>query len=150
ERSTYIGLVTSTVFVWESAPSSEHQRVTIWDKNLKRGIGMRAHTISTDTAPKPLAHHSQACRTGELIRLAGQLASDFRTGVPAEIRVRPEFPYYGSDIKMQTRYILENMRAVLEEAGSDLEHVVKAQVFLMDQRDFNEFDEVWHEFFPTP
>ena len=40
--------------------------------------------------------------------------------------------------------------ASIEAAGSGLDHVIKAQVFLVDLKDFFAFDEVWHEFFPTP
>jgi reactive intermediate/imine deaminase len=87
---------------------------------------------------------------GDLIFLAGQIASDYRTGVPAELGRQPGYEYYGSNIKDQTRYILENLQASLEDGGSDLDHVVKAQVFLKDSEDFNQFDEVWREFFSSP
>jgi enamine deaminase RidA (YjgF/YER057c/UK114 family) len=81
---------------------------------------------------------------------AGQLASDFATGVAAEARVDPAFPYYGSPIKKQSRYILNNLKNTFEAAGSSLDHVVKAQVFLTDLKDFCAFDEVWKEFFKNP
>ena len=106
--------------------------------------------IHSDRVPRPLAHYTQGIRVGDIIFLAGQLASDFRTGVPKELQVPPEYPYYGSEIKRQTRYVLENIRANLEDAGSDLEHIVKTQVFIMACELFSEFDEVWKEFFPTP
>jgi enamine deaminase RidA (YjgF/YER057c/UK114 family) len=88
--------------------------------------------IKSDRVPRPLAHYTQGSRVGDLIFLAGQLASDFRTGVPAELRRRPGYPYYGSDIVAQTEYVLTNIKANLEDAGSDLDHVLKAQVFLLD------------------
>jgi reactive intermediate/imine deaminase len=106
--------------------------------------------VNSNRVPTPLAHYSQGSRVGDLIFLAGQLASDWRTGVPAELRRRPGYPFYGSDIASQTRFVLENIRANLEDAGSDLEHVVKTQVFLLDNALFDEFDAVWKEFFPTP
>ena len=81
---------------------------------------------------------------------AGQLASDFKTGVPPEARVDSAFPYYGSDIKRQTHYILKNLKKTFEAAGSSLDNVLKAQVFMMDLNDFNAFDEVWKEYFKTP
>src|ERR671935_145467 len=93
-------------------------------------------TIATDRCPRPLANYSQAARAGQFLFLAGQIASDYRTGIPAEARRDPEFPYYGSDIRRQTRYILNNCQAVLEAAGSSLANVVKAQVFLTDLRNF--------------
>src|SRR5207245_10322894 len=62
----------------------------------------------------------------------------------------PALPFYGSDIKLQMRYILENLVKTLKAAGTSLEHVVKAQVFVTDLDNFFSFDEVWREFFATP
>lgn len=106
--------------------------------------------LMSDRVPTPMAHYTQAARVGDLIFLAGQIASDYKTGVPAELGRQPGYEYYGSDIKDQTRYVLENIGANLEDAGSDFDHVVKAQVFLLDSEDFNGFDEVWREFFRSP
>jgi reactive intermediate/imine deaminase len=101
----------------------------------------------TSSNPKPLAHYTEAIAVGGLAFLAGQLATDFRDGVPAEARKDPNFPYYGSDIKLQTRFILKHLKNTLEAVGSSFDHVVKAQVFLTDLTDFAGFDEVWREFF---
>src|SRR5437660_4448969 len=102
------------------------------------------------SGPRPLANYSEAVVAGDLVFAAGQLASDFKTGVPREARVDPAFPFYGSDIKRQTRYILESLMKTLKAAGTSLEHVVKAQVFVTDLDNFFGFDEVWREFFATP
>ena len=67
-----------------------------------------AHVVQSD-GPRPLTSYSEAIVIGDLVFAAGQLASDFKTGVPREARVDPAFPYYGSDIKRQTRYVLENL-----------------------------------------
>ena len=101
-------------------------------------------------APSPLAHYSQGVRLGDLVLPAGQIASDYRTGVPPEARADPAFPFYGSTIKRQAAYILKNLAAVLKEAGCGLEQVVKAQVFLRELDQFAAFDETWREFFPAP
>lgn len=106
--------------------------------------------LRSERIPTPMAHYSQGSRVGDLIFLAGQIASDYRTGVPAELGRQPGYEYYGSNIKDQTRYVLENIKASLEDGGSDLDHVVKAQVFLLDSEDFNGFDEIWREYFTTP
>jgi reactive intermediate/imine deaminase len=106
--------------------------------------------LSSDRVPTPMAHYTQGARVGDLIFLAGQIGSDYKTGVPAELGRQPGYSFYGSDIKDQTRYVLTNLKANLEDGGSDLAHVVKAQVFILDCALFNEFDEVWKEFFPTP
>jgi enamine deaminase RidA (YjgF/YER057c/UK114 family) len=104
----------------------------------------------TSSNPKPLANYTEAFRAGDLVFAAGQIASDFATGVASEARVDPAFPYYGSSIMKQTRYILNNLKNTFEAAGSSLDQVVKAQVFLTDLGDFFAFDEVWKEFFKNP
>jgi enamine deaminase RidA (YjgF/YER057c/UK114 family) len=101
-------------------------------------------------APRPLANYSEAMVAGPWIFAAGQLASDFKTGVPAEARKHPNFPFYGSDIKLQTRFVLENLKKTFEATGSSLDNVFKAQVFLTDLNDFFAFDEVWKEYFKVP
>ncbi|MDY6995127.1 MAG: RidA family protein [Actinomycetota bacterium] len=106
--------------------------------------------LASDRIPRPLANYNQAMRVGDLIFLAGQFASDFTTGVPAQCRIPSEYPYYGSAMELQTRYILNNIKTLLEDIGSDMDHVVKAQVFIMDCELFADFDRVWKEFFPTP
>src|SRR5512145_2144112 len=105
--------------------------------------------ISVPGIPQPLANYTPAARAGDLVFAAGQLASDFKAGIAAEARVDPAFPYYGSAIKKQTRYVLENLARTFQAAGTSLSHVVKAQVFHTDLANFSAFDEVWREFFPT-
>src|SRR5262245_40668127 len=106
--------------------------------------------IAVSDIPQPLAHYTPAVRAGHLVLAAGQLASDFKHGIADEARVDPAFPFYGSAIKKQTRYILENLARTFRAAGTSLQHVAKAQVFLTDLAHFDAFDEVWKEFFSTP
>ena len=110
---------------------------------------MRVEAIKSD-APQPLANYTEAYRAGGLVFAAGQLPSDFKTGIPAEARTDPAFPFYGSDIKKRTYFVLDNLAKTFEAAGSSLDHVIKAQVFLEDLNEFNAFDEVWKEYFKTP
>jgi enamine deaminase RidA (YjgF/YER057c/UK114 family) len=109
-----------------------------------------AQHIAVPDIPKPLAHYTPATRVGDLVFAAGQIASDYKTGVPPQARLDAAFPFYGSDIKRQTRYVLENLARTFKAAGTSLDHVVKAQVFHTDLQNFGGFDEVWKEFFPTP
>jgi reactive intermediate/imine deaminase len=111
--------------------------------------GARSVVTSSD-APRPLAHYSEAHTVGDLVFAAGQFASDFKTGVPSEAKRDPNFPYYGSDIKLQTHYILKNLAKTFAAAGCTLDDVIKAQVFLTDLADFNGFDEVWKQYFKVP
>src|SRR5437016_1094640 len=111
---------------------------------------MKRAVISGKSTPTPMAHYSQGVIAGETLYAAGQIASDYKTGVPPEARQDPAFPYYGSDIQKQTRYVLNNIRSVFQAADCDFKDVVKSQVFLTDLRDFFYFDQVWKEFFPSP
>lgn len=108
------------------------------------------HEVIKSGAPRPLANYSEAFTLGDFVFAAGQIASDYKTGVPTEARKHPNFPFYGSDIKLQTRYILNNLKQTFEAAGSSIDNVVKAQVFLTDLKNFAAFDEVWKEFFKVP
>jgi reactive intermediate/imine deaminase len=110
---------------------------------------MKVETVISDN-PKPLANYVEAYRVGDFVFASGQLATDFKTGIPVEAKTNPLFPFYGSDIKLQTEYILKNMQRTFEAAGSSLDHVFKSQVFLTSLSDFAGFDEVWKKYFKTP
>ena len=111
---------------------------------------MKREVLSAAGAPSPMAHYCQGVLVGETVYAAGQIASDYRTGVAPEARQDPAFPYYGSHIQKQARYILQNLRSVMQAGGCDLKDVVKSQVFLTDLDDFFYFDQIWKEFFPSP
>jgi reactive intermediate/imine deaminase len=111
---------------------------------------MKVQVVRSAKAPAPMAHYCQGVLAGETLYAAGQIASDYKTGVPPEARQDPAFPYYGSDIQKQARYVLTNLQSVFAEAGCTLADVVKSQVFLTDLNDFFYFDQVWKEFFPSP
>ena len=121
-------------------------RCEAW-RGSETGVSIR---IIKSGAPRPLANYSEAVVTGDLVFAAGQLASDFKTGVSAEARRHPSFPYYGSDIELQAEYVLTNLAKTFRAAGSSLDHVVKAQVFLTDLNLFHGLDSVWKRHFKTP
>jgi reactive intermediate/imine deaminase len=110
---------------------------------------MKVEIVVSDNA-KPLANYVEAYRVGDFVFASGQLATDFKTGIPVEAKTNPLFPFYGSDIKLQTEYILKNMQRTFEAAGSSLDHVFKSQIFLTSLDDFAGFDEVWKKYFKTP
>jgi reactive intermediate/imine deaminase len=123
-------------------------RVEIDLTGVKSDVERRV--ITGSTTPAPMAHYCQGVLAGDTLYAAGQIASDYRTGVPDEARQSAAFPYYGSDIQKQTRYVLENIESVYRVAGCDFADTVKAQVFLTDLRDFHAFDQIWREYFPSP
>lgn len=104
--------------------------------------------INTDRIPQPLGGYSPAVRAGDFIFLAGQVPTDWKTGIAPEARVDPNF-WEGNKIDREARLTLKNMAVTLEAAGSSLEDVVKVQIYLSDINDVPRLDRVWREFFPT-
>ena len=92
--------------------------------------------INTEKAPKAIGPYSQAIEAGGMVFVSGQLPIDPATGVFAE-----------GGVKEQTRQSLTNAKHILEEAGTDLAHVVKTTVFLSDMDNFAAMNEVYAEFF---
>jgi len=93
--------------------------------------------IATEGAPKAIGPYSQAIAAGELVFCAGQGALDPATGAAVG----------GGDVRAETERTLANLAAVLEAAGSDLAHVVKTTVFLIDMGDFTAMNEVYAKHF---
>lgn len=97
---------------------------------------MEKKILSTEKAPPPVGPYSQAVIAGDFIFAAGQLGIDPRTGELAQ------------GIEAQTRQALTNLSAVLEAAGSSLDRVVKATIFLAHVEDFAAMNGVYGQFFP--
>jgi 2-iminobutanoate/2-iminopropanoate deaminase len=97
---------------------------------------MEKKIIATDKAPAAVGPYSQAARAGDFIFTAGQLGL-----VPGTK------DFAGPDIEAQTRQALENLKAVLEAAGSCLKHAVKNTVFLADMGEFARMNAVYAEYF---
>ncbi|MCS0494736.1 Rid family hydrolase [Ancylobacter sp. MQZ15Z-1] len=108
---------------------------------------LKKEGIDTDRIPQPLGGYSPAVVAGDFVFLAGQVPTDWKTGVAPEAKVDPNF-WEGNQIDRQARLTLKNMAITLEAAGSSLEDVVKVQVYLADITDVPRFDRVWREFFP--
>ena len=92
--------------------------------------------VKTDKAPLPVGPYNQAVKAAGLIFLAGQIPLDPKTG-----------QMIGNSVKDQTRRVIENIKAVLEGAGSSLEKIVKATVFLQDMNEFPNMNAVYAEYF---
>jgi 2-iminobutanoate/2-iminopropanoate deaminase len=94
--------------------------------------------VLTERGPKPIGPYSQAIRTNGFLFVSGQVALDPKTGEMT-----------GVDIRQQTERVLENVKGILEAAGSNLHHVVKTTVFLKDMNDFATMNEVYARYFTT-
>lgn len=97
---------------------------------------MSKEIISTNKAPGAVGPYSQGVRVGNLIFTSGQIAIDPETGELVK-----------GDIKEQARQVLCNIEAVLNAAGSGLDKVIKATVFINDMNKFGEVNEVYASFF---
>ncbi len=98
---------------------------------------MKKVVISTDGAPNPTGPFNQAIRLGNLVFTSGQAGRNRETGQMG-------------DISDQARRCLHNLSAVLEAAGSGLEYVLKATVYLRNADDWKAFNEVYRELVPEP
>jgi|SRR4030095_13852010 2-iminobutanoate/2-iminopropanoate deaminase len=99
------------------------------------GESMNKEVVATDKAPKAIGPYVQAIKVGEFVYASGQIPLDPKTGNLVD-----------GGIETQTRRALENLKAVLEAAGSSLDRVVKATVFLKNIGDFAAMNEVYAEF----
>ena len=94
--------------------------------------------ISTDKGPKAIGPYSQAVKANGFVFTAGQVPFDPATGQLVE-----------GDVGRQTARVLENLKAIVEAAGSSLDRAVKATVYLKDMNDFVAMNEVYARYFPS-
>lgn len=92
--------------------------------------------IYTDAAPDPIGPYNQAVMVGKTLYISGQIAIDPFSGVMIT-----------DNIKMETRQVMENLKAILDAAGLTFKHVVKCTIFLGDMEDFTEVNQVYGSYF---
>lgn len=95
--------------------------------------------IHTDNAPAAIGPYSQAVQIGSMLYTSGQIPLDPATGIVVE-----------GGIQEQTRQALNNIKAILNEAGTNMGAVVKTTVFLSDMEHFAAMNEVYAQFFQAP
>ena len=94
--------------------------------------------ISTENGPKAIGPYSQATKANGFIFTAGPVAFDPATGELVE-----------GDAARQTARVMENLKAIVEAAGSSLDRAVKATVYLKNMNDFAAMNEVYATYFPA-
>jgi 2-iminobutanoate/2-iminopropanoate deaminase len=97
------------------------------------------NAIVTEKGPKPVGPYSQAIVDGDFIFVSGQGPINPATG-SLEL----------GDARSETKRVFENLRAILQAAGSSLDHVVKCNVYLRDINDFAAMNEVYTTYFTAP
>lgn len=94
--------------------------------------------ISTKDAPQAIGPYSQAIEANGFLFISGQLG------------VTPSGEFAGADVKSQAQRSLQNLQAILSEAGLGFENVVKTTIFLADIADFAAVNEIYADFFKEP
>lgn len=94
------------------------------------------NVVTTDRGPRPIGPYSQAIKANGFIFVSGQVALDPKTG-----------EMVAGDIVKQTERTLENLKAIVEASGTQLNHVVKATVYLKNMDDFAAMNEVYARYF---
>ena len=92
--------------------------------------------INTKKAPAPIGPYNQAVLTGNTLYTSGQIAIN-----PATNQL------VSSSIKDETKQVMENLKAVLDEAGMTFENVIKSSIFIADMHQFAEINEVYGSYF---
>jgi len=96
--------------------------------------------VSTDRAPRAIGPYSQAIRANGFIFVSGQIAIDPATN-----------QFITGDTAAQTTRVMENLKAIVETAGSSMDRVIKTTVYLKDIADFPVMNEIYGRYFPgTP
>ncbi|MFE4430389.1 RidA family protein [Peribacillus butanolivorans] len=93
------------------------------------------NAISTNNAPGAIGPYSQAVKMEDFLFVSGQLP------------INPSTNEMPESVAEQTKQSLENVKAILEAAGSDLQHVLKTTVFLKDMNTFTKMNEVYQSYF---
>jgi 2-iminobutanoate/2-iminopropanoate deaminase len=97
---------------------------------------MEKTIINSTNAPAPIGPYSQAVQVGNLVFVSGQIAINPSSG-----------NIEATDIKEETHQVMENIKAVLKEAGLEAGHIVKTTIFLTDMSLFQAVNEVYGKFF---
>lgn len=97
---------------------------------------MNKTIISTEKAPAAIGPYSQAVRVGDLVFTSGQIALKPDTGDLVQ-----------GDVQTQTRQCMDNVKAILEAAGTSLDNCVKCTLFIKDMNQFGQINEVYGTYF---
>lgn len=92
--------------------------------------------INTSNAPAPIGPYNQAVLIGSMLYTSGQIAINPNTG---ELETE--------DIKSETKLVMENLKAILSEAGMTFENVIKSSIFISDMHNFAAINEVYGTYF---
>ncbi|HLS29220.1 MAG TPA: RidA family protein [Flavobacteriaceae bacterium] len=93
-------------------------------------------TIKSPKAPAPIGPYNQAILAGNTLYVSGQIAINHQTG---ELEI--------DSLEQETKRVMHNLQAVLQEAGMDFKHLVKCSIFISDMDDFAKINELYGNYF---
>jgi enamine deaminase RidA (YjgF/YER057c/UK114 family) len=124
-------------------------RIEIAMKLLANDSPLQIEAVETSEAPEPLGHEPQAVKAGDFLFFSTQMAFDSSGALAEETKRHPSFPWYGQPAKLQMRYMLKNVAAISEAAGTTLENLCKRACFHDDFTWFAEtMQDEWASHFP--
>lgn len=97
---------------------------------------MMKKIIKTDKAPAPIGPYNQAVLTGNMLYISGQIALNPETN-----------KLETGELKEETTRVMQNLKAILAEAGMDFENVIKTSIFISDMNNFVKINEVYGSYF---
>lgn len=109
--------------------------VLVWLLCSCKNSSSNLESLSSTKAPKAIGPYSQAIVSGNLIFLSGQIGINAETGE------------LGVDIHQQTTQAMDNIGHVLQEAGSDFQHVTKVTIFLSDMNNYSVVNTIYEKYF---
>ena len=92
--------------------------------------------INSPNAPAPIGAYNQAVQFGNMLFISGQIAIDPKTNKLVQ-----------DSIQAETQQVLENLKAILAEAGMTFENVLKTSIFISDMNDFSEINAIYSSYF---
>ncbi|GAB7341276.1 hypothetical protein MBLNU457_7550t1 [Dothideomycetes sp. NU457] len=95
--------------------------------------------VYAEKAPKPNGNYSHVIRQGNILHVAGWMGDDPETG-----------KIVAGGIEAQTERSIQNIKACLEAAGSNLDKVVRRRIYIIDIKQFRQVDEIWGKWFEEP
>ncbi|MCW3124289.1 MAG: endoribonuclease [Flavipsychrobacter sp.] len=99
-------------------------------------VSMEKKIIRTDNAPAPIGPYNQAVQYRDMLFISGQIPIDPKTGNLVR-----------DNIQAETKQVMENLKAILTEAGLDFSNIIKTTIFLMDMGQFAQVNEIYGSYF---
>jgi enamine deaminase RidA (YjgF/YER057c/UK114 family) len=124
-------------------------RIEISMELLARDSALGIETVETSAAPEPVGHEPQAVKAGDFVFFSTQHAVDSSGRVPEALLPQEGFPYYRLPAKLQMDWILDNVAAICEAAGTSIDQVCRRKVFHDHFEGFPSSMEAWAARFPV-